>query len=277
MLSFLGILLDNDLMEARLPEEKLLRLCATVTEWVGRKNATKREILSLVGQLQHAGKVVRYGRIFVTRMYITASKVKELDFYTRLNNSFKSDLYWWHNFLKDWTGISILKLADSALPAHATIQMDASGSWGCGAFFNNKWFQVQWPREWQPVNIMAKEMAPILLSCGVWGRLLARERVRFECDNSSVVATIQKGSAKHDAAMHLLRCLWLFVAHYDIDISIVHIPGITNCMADHLSQQRMSLFFSLNPQADVTPTALPSALMDIVASPYLDWTSSAFR
>ena len=107
-----------------------------------------------------------YGRTFVTRKYITASKVKELDFYMRLNKSFKLDLYWWHTFLKDWNGISLLKLADSAVPAHATIQTDAFGSWGCGAFFNNKWFQWQWPREWQPVNIMAKEMAPILLAVG---------------------------------------------------------------------------------------------------------------
>ena len=85
-------------MEARLPEEKVQQLRITVTEWVGRKNATKSEILSLVGQLQHAGKVVRYGRTFFTRMYITASKVKELDFYTRLNKSFKSDLYWFSSF-----------------------------------------------------------------------------------------------------------------------------------------------------------------------------------
>ena len=132
-------------------------------------------------------KVVRYGRTFVTRMYITASKVKELGFYTRLNKSFKSDLYRWHTFLKDWNGISLLKLADSA---HATIQTNVSGSWGCGAFFDNKWFQWQWPWEWQPVNIMAKEMAPIFLSCGVWGHLLARLRVRFECNNSSIEAAI---------------------------------------------------------------------------------------
>ena len=38
----LGILLDTHLMEARLPEEKLQRLRATVTEWVSRKNATKK-------------------------------------------------------------------------------------------------------------------------------------------------------------------------------------------------------------------------------------------
>ena len=124
---------------------------------------------------------------------------------------------------------------------------------------------------------MAKEMAPILLSCEAWGPHLTRLRVKFECDNSSVVTAIQKGSAKDDTTMHLLQCLFFFVAHYDIDITIVHVAGITNCTADHLSRQRMSLFFSLNPQADAAPTPLPPALTEIVVSPDLDWTSPAFR
>ena len=53
---------------------------------------------------------------------------------------------------------------------------------------------------------------------------------------------------------YLLRCPWFFVAHYDIDITIVHVAEVTNCIADHLSRQHMSLFFSLNPQADAAPT-----------------------
>ena len=58
----------------------------------------KREILSLVGQLQHATKVVWYGRTFVARMYSTAAKVPQLDFHTSLNLAFRSDLWWWHTF-----------------------------------------------------------------------------------------------------------------------------------------------------------------------------------
>ena len=69
VLPFLGILLGTQEMEARLPHEKFIHPKSTITEWVGRKNATKREILSLVGQLQHACKVVRYGRTFVARIY----------------------------------------------------------------------------------------------------------------------------------------------------------------------------------------------------------------
>ena len=88
----------------------------------------QREILSLVGQLQHSCKVVRYGRTFVARMYSTASKVKELDFYTKLNEAFKSDLCWRDTFLKDWNRASLFKLANKDTPADATIQTDVSGS-----------------------------------------------------------------------------------------------------------------------------------------------------
>ena len=115
-----------------------------------------------------ACKVVRYGRTFVARIYSAASKVKELDFYTRLNKAFKSDLCWWHTVLKDWNGVSLFKLANKDTSADATIQTDMSGSWGCGAFFYNKWLQWKWPEKWLPENIMAKEMAPIILSYWVW-------------------------------------------------------------------------------------------------------------
>jgi len=91
----------------------------------------------------------------------------------------------------------------------------------------------------QYLHIMAKEMAPIIMSCAVWGPLLIRS---FKSDNTSIVAAITKGSANDDLCMHLLRCLWFFVAYYDISISIVYVPGHTNCTADHLSRHHMTLF-----------------------------------
>ena len=57
---FLGIVLDTELMQLRLPEEKLRRLLSTVQEWLSRKVCSKRELLSLIGQLQHACRVVRW-------------------------------------------------------------------------------------------------------------------------------------------------------------------------------------------------------------------------
>ena len=109
-LDFLGILLDTVRMEARLPDDKMSRLKAEVISWLDKCKATKRQILSLVGLLQHAAKVVRAGRIFVRRIYSVAAQVKELDYFTRLNKGFRSDLFWWHTFVSEWNGCSFLKV-----------------------------------------------------------------------------------------------------------------------------------------------------------------------
>ena len=58
-LEFLGRVLDAHRMETRLPTEKLLRTQQVVSDWLSKKNAKKQDILSLVGTLQHASKVVR--------------------------------------------------------------------------------------------------------------------------------------------------------------------------------------------------------------------------
>ena len=138
-LSFLGITLDTVAMEAKLPTEKLHRLQLLVTEWLDKSKATKREILSLVGQLQHATKVIRQGRTFVSCLYITAAKVKKLNFYTRLNQELRSDLCWWSTFLHHWNGLSLLCWSGCSQSPDFIIQTDASGLWGCRAFHHGRW------------------------------------------------------------------------------------------------------------------------------------------
>ena len=108
-LSFLGIILDTNCMEIRLPPDKLARIQELLETWLPRKKANKRQILLLVGTLQHATKVVRPGRSFVSRMYSTAAKLREMYYITRLNKAFRSDLFWWHTFLQSWNGLSILR------------------------------------------------------------------------------------------------------------------------------------------------------------------------
>ena len=129
-LEFLGILLDTIWMEARLLEDKLSRLQTTVVSWLDKHKATKRQILSLVGLLQHAAKVVRAGCIFVRRMYSVATQVRELDHFTRLNKGFRSDLYWWHTFVSDWNGCGFLQAVAGEQKPQIVIQTDSMGLWG---------------------------------------------------------------------------------------------------------------------------------------------------
>ena len=209
-------------------------------------------------------------------MYRTAAKVKQLTFYTRLNNEFKSDLFWWHYFLEHWNGLSFLRSDHNCGPVDLRIQTDASGSWGCGSIWEKQWFQWPWPEEWREVNIMAKELVPIVISIAVWGPHFTRHRVLFQCDNMSLVKAIQKGNSKEPVVMCLMRSLWFFVAFYDVDLVINHIAGVNNCAADMLSRNHMSEFFMSFPQVSQLPTMLPLPLRQLLSPQGPDWTSPSF-
>ena len=63
----------------------------------------------------------------------------------RLNVEFRADLAWRQCFVKDWNGVSFLP-TPSSLPEY-TVASDASGQWGCGAWFTNLWFQLPWDKD----------------------------------------------------------------------------------------------------------------------------------
>ena len=67
------------------------------------------------------------------------------------------------------------------------------------------------------MNIVAKELVPVVLSCAIWGPLLPRKILEFKCDNQGLVDAINKGSLKEMMVMHLLRCL-VFLAFFKITI-----------------------------------------------------------
>ena len=108
MIIFLGIELNTTDMIMRLPDVKLQCLKTTIKKWLNRKAAKKRDILSIIGELAHASKVVPPGKTFLRRMIDTAHSRQQLDHWIRLNKEFHSDLYWWHMFLEHWNGVSVL-------------------------------------------------------------------------------------------------------------------------------------------------------------------------
>ena len=66
VLGYLGILLDSIRMEASLPIEKVSRITEFIEVFLNRASCTKRELLSLLGHLNYACKVICPGRAFVS-------------------------------------------------------------------------------------------------------------------------------------------------------------------------------------------------------------------
>ena len=141
---------------------------------------------------------------------------------------------------------------------------------------SGQWLQWEWPNEWALQGIMVKELAPVVLSCIVWGLQLAKQPVLILCDNLSLVNAINKGSSNALMVMQLLHCLWFFTAYYDIALSANHIPGACNMTADQLSRNCMTTFFSMNPDASTVSIPLPAPILHIISPDGSDWTSPDF-
>ena len=67
-LVFLGIEINTVQLMLHLPESKLYRLQDELKRWEGKHSCSKSELLSLIGQLQHACCVVKLGWSFLRRM-----------------------------------------------------------------------------------------------------------------------------------------------------------------------------------------------------------------
>ena len=273
-LTYLGIEIDSVASQLRLPQEKLERLNTLLTEWGDRKVCERRQLESLVGTLNHACKVVRCGRSFLRRMLdlLKGSPVRPRHpFQIRLNRAFRSDLIWWRMFAKSWNGVSFL-CPSSRLP-QLHMASDASGSWGCGAWHDRSWFQLQWDERSSPLSITAKELLPIVLAVAVWGPRWNGHHVICLCDNQAVVACLRSRTSREGHIMHMLRTLAFIEAQQSFALSPRYIDTKANHLADDLSRDNLSSFRLKVPHAAAEATALPCHLLDLLLDQSLDWAS----
>ena len=271
-ITFLGMELDSMAMEIRLPTQKLTLLKQSLGEWRGKKACRKRELLSLIGLISHTCKAVKAGRSFLRRLINLSTQVSGLDHYVRVNKGARSDLEWWFRFVETWNGRSMLHKLQRQNP-QAVLVSDASGSWGCGAFWVTRWFQLQWPAAVSEYHITVKELIPIVLAAAVWEPEWLGLTVEARCDNAAAVEIVNWGDSKVPEVMHLMRCLAFIMAKYQFYLFATHIKGSSNHLADALSRNRHLYFLNSVPQAQQAPTHLSQELLDLIIIEKPDWTS----
>ena len=192
LLSIPGIELDTIEMRARLPSDKLSALLEELKSFsTAVHTCTKRQLLSLIGKLAFACKIIPAGRIFLSRLLDTAHSVDSLSDLIVLTEEMQKDISWWRTFAQSWNGIAFF-LEPKWTPApDFQLFTDASGTLGFGAYWNGAWFSQPWspctvsrPIEW-------KELYAIVVACETWGTQWSGKRILFHCDNQAVVPIVQ--------------------------------------------------------------------------------------
>jgi hypothetical protein len=265
-ITFLGLELDSNRQEIRLPQTKIRQIMAELDRWSSNHKTTKRKLLSLIGVLSFAARAVPAGRLFLRCLINLSTKVQRLHHHIRLNQQALADISWWKTFLPDWNGRAYF-INPSATDAHdLDLYTDASGRLGCGAYFQGQWFHHQWQPHQQlskQISIQWQELFAIVAASLTWGHQWSRLKIRFFCDNLPIVQAWDGKTSRQPRIMTLLRLLFLTAAKGNFTITLKHIPGIKNPIADAISRQKFTLFFSLAPQAQRTPTPTPGMLNEL--------------
>ena len=251
-ITFLGLRLDTEKMEIRLPQEKLKRLKGVITSWRGRKAGKTRDLLSLVGLLTQASRAVRPGRAYVRRLINLSTMTNQMDHYVRINREARADMEWWHRFLGVWNGTAMMFATPKTDP-DITLTSDASGNWGCRAYPGCEWFMLPWAGPIRELHITIKELAPIVVAAVIWGPKWKGKTILARCDNVAVVAIVNSGTSKNPQAMNLIRCLSFLSAIWEFRVRATHLSGIQNTLADALSRDNLPLFCAWRPAPSAHP------------------------
>ncbi|KAK6178598.1 hypothetical protein SNE40_013351 [Patella caerulea] len=139
-LEYLGIALDTDKMEARLPREKIDRIISMIERFLNKNSVRKRELLQLLGYFNFAAKIVLPGRTFSAYMYSLSATVPKLLFFIKLTRECKNDLKMWLSFLKHWNKVSFFYDTEVSTSPSLDLFTDASSTRGFGGYYQGSWF-----------------------------------------------------------------------------------------------------------------------------------------
>ena len=263
-MTFLGIHLDSTNQIASIPHDKMAALLTSLRQHVrfytSKQPVTKRSLLSLIGKLSFATKVIPAGRIFLRRLLDLAHSVPALDAPLHLTEDAVLDINWWLAFAQSWNGEAFFLDPTWTHSPEMNLFTDASSEIGYGAFWNGHWFQQKWSSTNHHHSIQWKELYAILIACEVWGHGWTRKRVLFHCDNQTVVYLWRSGMSKAPTLMHLVRALFFVAARHNFHVTVTHIAGTDNGIADALSRFHLQRFAQLAPDADPDPTPIPARL-----------------
>jgi Reverse transcriptase (RNA-dependent DNA polymerase) len=262
VIEYLGIILDSQRMEARLPVEKLSRIIQMIKSLLNRRKCKKRELLSVLGHMSFASRVVVPGRSFVHYLFNLTTYVRSLESHVTFNRQSQLELEMWYRHLSDWNGIFFFLDPKTTSSIDLQFSTDASSTVGCGAVFGNEWFSHQWSADMINLPDSMKstallEIIPIVIAAAIWGSRWERKRILLFCDNQATVNIVNKGRSSSSFIMSFMRRLTLFAMQHHFLLRAVYISSLDNGPADALSRFQLTRFRELVPSANHQSQAIP--------------------
>ena len=265
-LTFLGFNLDSERMYVTLNQDKIEKLERAAKKLLSKQWPTIREVAGLIGLMIAYSQAFNYALNHIKSLEI--DKIQALkqskgnfDKSMLISQEGKYDILWWLQ------NIHISKKDVSLTQVDFEIYTDAS-ELGWGACSSMQTAGGRWTDSENSWHINALEIKAIFLALKSFCRQDGLH-VRIYTDNTTALAYI-----KHMGGVRSLLCnklahdIWLWCEEHYIWITIAHIAGIDNVVADYKSRK-----FSDNVEWTLSP-GIFNKICKIFGTPQVDLFAS---
>ena len=251
----LGIEIDTVERTLQIPVEKLSEIHSICQKFASKSKVTKNQLQSLLGSLLYITKCIKPARFFLNRMLQLLREHTNKSI-IHLCPGFHRDLNWFNTFLFQFNGVTFF---DYKQPDH-TVYLDACLT-GFGGVFADKSYALQIPLSFKNYTIVHLEILNIVVALKIWGDIWKNQIIDIRCDNMAVVEVLNSGKARDPILATCARNIWLLTAIFNIQLTVTHIPGVQNTVADLLSRwegtdHQFAKLSSLLPNYDWMPVHL---------------------
>ena len=248
-ITFLGLGIDSVNQVTFVPDDKVGELLQLAGDMYNRTHTKLRHLQSLIGKFSFAAAVLPGARPFFRRL-IDATRGQHKFASIPLSSDMREDLQAWTSFLKKgnrkqrWVGSDPFVLEHDAsksgfgflltavpqgfdvaqLPPHLQPGQSFAGYYS-PRHFSDVERSIQWG-----------EMLAMAVSMAMYAPYMRNSSVLLKTDNLADVHIIRRQSTSSQPLLKLLRCIFAACAHYNIDITVEHVPGQLNTVPDYLSR-----------------------------------------
>ena len=244
IMEFLGVQINTIEGTLSISQERMHEIIGLLKEWQSKRSCTKRQLLSLIGKLSFAARVIRSGRTFLRRLIDLSKKAKYLHHRLKLNVSAKRDMRWWLDCIASHNGVTIFP-TDWNESNHSVMYSDASDQ-ACAFVWNGRWSVCPFQGKYTPLAEMPIHFRELLAVCkgiATFGEQLKDSKLKVMVDNQAICFAINSGSIKCVQSMELIRTLYYLLCTHNIDIKAEYIHTKDNVWADALSRLDMNRFW----------------------------------
>ena len=234
-MTFLGIEVNSISMTIKIPREKWEEIQHILAEWAEKEQASRHDIQILAGHLNFAGKCIKSGRVYLSRILNFLRELPKIG-KKPIPQSVKEDIEWWRTVAPLHNGVSLI--INKYIPDPDKIISSDSCLTGGGCYCQGEFAHWKFPQEITSLNRHINELESLMVTIALklWGDRLARMRVTMLCDNKTTVHAINSGSSKNIQIQKCLRELHKLMALFDCEIKAEFIKGESNRIADNLSR-----------------------------------------